>query len=194
MPLKYLVILGSVRDNRNGLRVSKFILEKLSHLPHEFKLLDPLELNLPLVRTPLHFFKDPKEAPQILHSINKDIVDSDAFLIVTPEYNQSIPPALSNLLNYFPPASYAHKPSAICCYSISMFGGIRCSIQLRGMLIELGSVSIPSLFSISKVTEALNEDGTANDKTMDERCDKFLKQLEWYAMAIKEHKKTIPPS
>ena len=33
---------------------------------------------------------------------------SRRFVIVTAEYNCSLPPALTNLLDYFPPASFRH--------------------------------------------------------------------------------------
>ena len=43
--------------------------------------------------------------------------------IVTPEYNCSLPPALTNLLDHFPPASFRHKPATIAAYSMGPFGG-----------------------------------------------------------------------
>ena len=49
--------------------------------------------------------------------------ESDGFLIVTPEYNCSLPPALTNLLDHFPPASFRHKPASIAAYSMGPFGG-----------------------------------------------------------------------
>ena len=43
--------------------------------------------------------------------------------IVTPEYNCSLPPALTNLLDHFPPASFRHKPATIAAYSMGPWGG-----------------------------------------------------------------------
>ena len=70
---------------------------------------------------------------------------ADAFIIVSGEYNHSIPPALSNLLDHFL-EEYFWRPSAIVCYSGGSFGGVRAAVQLRAMLCELGTPSIPSLF------------------------------------------------
>ena len=47
---------------------------------------------------------------------------ADAFVIVTAEYNHSIPPALSNTLDHFL-EEYFWRPSAIVCYSAGAFGG-----------------------------------------------------------------------
>ena len=70
---------------------------------------------------------------------------ADAFIIVSGEYNHSIPPALSNLLDHFL-EEYFWRPSAIVCYSAGAFGGVRAAMQLRAMLCELGTPSIPQCF------------------------------------------------
>lgn len=44
-------------------------------------------------------------------------MDADAIIVVSAEYNHSIPPALSNLMDHFPGSSFALKPSGIMCYS-----------------------------------------------------------------------------
>jgi len=38
--------------------------------------------------------------------------------IFFPEYNATICPALTNLMNFFPPAAYKHKPVSIVTYSM----------------------------------------------------------------------------
>ncbi len=83
------------------------------HLP------DPAELPLELVKAPLHFIKDPeKEAPEWLLEWNKKIQSADGFIMVSAEYNCGIPPALSNMLDHFPPASFRHRPCGIITYSL----------------------------------------------------------------------------
>ena len=65
--------------------------------------LDPEDYNLPMLKQPLHFYRDPSEAPAVLHTMNKMIMEADAYLIVTPEYNRCVPPALVNTIDHFPP-------------------------------------------------------------------------------------------
>jgi len=117
------VVLGSVREGRLGLRVARLLVSRLTSLGAEATLLDPLEVNPPLLQQPLHFMKDQSAAPQWMHDTHKIIQESDGFLIVTPEYNCSLPPALTNLLDHFPPASFRHKPASIVAYSMGPFGG-----------------------------------------------------------------------
>jgi NAD(P)H-dependent FMN reductase len=78
------------------------------------------------------------------------------------------------------------KPSAIVCYSAGSFGGVRAAMQLRMMLGELGTVSIPSIFPIPRVQDAFAEDGPPTDPKTRDRVQKFLDELEWYGHALRE--------
>ena len=71
-----------------------------------------------LLRQPLHFMPDQSAAPEWLRAANKSILEADGFVVVTPEYNCGLPPALVNMLDHFPPASYRHRPVGIACYSL----------------------------------------------------------------------------
>ncbi len=46
--------------------------------------------------------------------------NTHGIVLVSAEYNATIPPALTNLLDHFPPASYRHKPCSIVTYSLGM--------------------------------------------------------------------------
>ena len=78
---------------------------------------DPQELDLPLLKKPLHHYKDRTQAPKVLLDCEAKLKEADAFIVVTAEYNHSIPPALSNLLDHFGSSNYSYKPSGIICYS-----------------------------------------------------------------------------
>ena len=121
-------------------------------------LVDPIEDRLPLLDR-MYKEYEPGQAPEVLERLAASIRAADAFVVVSGEYNHSIPPALSNLLDHFL-EEYFFRPSAIVCYSAGAFGGVRAAMQLRAMLCELGTPSIPSLFPIPKVQDAFDEDGT----------------------------------
>ncbi len=122
--------------------------------------------------------------PRCSKSLAEAIRQADAFLIVCGEYNHSIPPALSNLLDHFL-EEYFWRPSAIACYSAGAFGGVRAAMQLRAMLCELGTPSIPSLLPIPRVQDAFDEQGRPHDDAYHQRAARFLSELEWYAHALK---------
>ena len=110
---------------------------------------------------------------------------SDAFVVVSGEYNHSIPPALSNLLDYFL-EEYFWRASAIVCYSAGAFGGVRAAMQLRAMLCELGMPSIPSLVPIPRIPTALDEAGVDADTRLTTSFARFAAELEWYAAALRD--------
>ena len=104
--------------------------------------------------------------------------------MVSGEYNHSIPPALSNLLDHFL-EEYFWRPSAIVCYSSGGFGGVRAAMQLRAMLCELGMPSIPSLFPIPRIQNVIDGDGVAQDRGIEQRFERYALELEWYAEALR---------
>jgi len=83
-----------------------------------YKCTDPLEMQAPLMVKPLHHYRDQSEAPAWLREANRKLREADAVVVVSAEYNHSIPPALSNLLDHFPGSSFSYKPSGIVCYSM----------------------------------------------------------------------------
>ena len=186
MPLRLVVVYGSVRSDRQGIRAARFIVNECRTRGHEVSLIDPLEYPLPLLDK---MYKEyPKgRAPETLERLAALIVPADGVVVVSGEYNHSIPPALSNLLDHFL-EEWFWKPSAIMCYSAGSFGGVRAAMQLRMMLAELGMVSIPSLFPVPTVQDAFGEDGTPTDPKARTRVKKFLDELEWYAEALRAHR------
>jgi NAD(P)H-dependent FMN reductase len=182
-PLDLLVIYGSIRRDRQGIKAARFIRGECEARGHRATLIDPLEYQLPLLD---RMYKEygPGQAPEPLERLAGRIKAADAFLVVSGEYNHSIPPALSNLLDHFL-EEYFWRPSAIVCYSAGAFGGVRAAVQLRAMLCELGTPSIPSLLPVPKVQDAFDDDGRPKDDAWKKRAAKFLGELEWYANALR---------
>lgn len=186
MPLLMPVILGSVRSDRQGLRAARFIIRHLEGRGHEAPLVDPAELKLPLLD---RMYKEyPKgQAPEPLERLAELFRRADAFVIVSAEYNHSIPPGLSNTLDHFL-EEYFWRPSAIVCYSGGRFGGVRAAMQLRAMLCELGMPSISSLLPIPQIGKVLQPDGAANEPWLDKSASRFVDELVWYAEALRRQR------
>jgi len=189
--LNIAVILGTVRTARVGPRVATYLLRALEGRGHAATLVDPVEYALPLLDK---MYKEypPGQAPAGLERLAGVVKAADAYLIVSAEYNHSIPPALSNLLDHFL-EEYRFKPSAIACYSPSTFGGVRAAMQLRAMLPEMGTASIPSLLPFPKVLDALDPDGHPTDDRLAKSTGRFLDEFEWYAHALKAARATGTP-
>ncbi|MDH3533438.1 MAG: NAD(P)H-dependent oxidoreductase [Gammaproteobacteria bacterium] len=186
MRLNTAVIYGSARRARQGIKAARFILRKLEDRGHEVTLVDTNEYELPLLDR-MYKEYDPGTAPAAMRAVAEILSAADGFVIMSGEYNHSIPPALKNLLDHYQ-SEYHYKPSAVVTYSAGPFAGVRGLVNIRGILAELGTPAIPSAFPISQVWKAFDDDGTAVDAAYDERIVKFLDEYEWYARALKHER------
>jgi NAD(P)H-dependent FMN reductase len=186
MSLNTAVIYGSARRARKGINVARFAARKLEERQHDVTLIDTAEYELPLLDL-MYKEYDAGTAPAPMQAVGKILAAADGFVIVTGEYNHSVPAALKNLLDHYQ-SEYLYKPSAIVTYSAGPFGGVRALVNMRGIMAELGSPAIPSAFPVSAVFKSFDDDGNAVDKAYDERIGKFLDEYEWYARALKRER------
>jgi len=181
--LNIAVLYGSARQSRQGIKAARFVARKLEERDHTVTLIDSEIQQLPFLDRMYKEF-DEGSAPPVMESIAKTLDGADGFVIVSAEYNHSVPAALKNLLDHFQ-REYLYKPSAIVTYSAGPFGGVRGLINLRGILAELGTPAIPSAFPVSKVGNAFDDDGNALEPAYDDSVVRFLDEFEWYANALR---------
>ena len=178
------VIYGSARRSRQGIKAARFVIQKLQQRGHAVTLVDSQEHQLPFLDLMYKEYEAGK-APEAMKTVGEILKTADGFVVVSAEYNHSIPAALKNLLDHFQ-SEYLYKPSAIVTYSAGPFGGVRALVNLRAMLAELGTPSIPSAFPVSQIRDAFDDDGYPLDRAYDERIVKFLDEFEWYSIAMKQ--------
>lgn len=185
MSNRLLVFLGSSREGRMGENVAKSVVKLLKEAKQEVELIDPLSLGSDgHVHQPLQFRQDPSQAPDWMLQTNEKIKAASAFIVVTPEYNCALPPALTGMMDNFPPASYRHKPCGIVCYSMGNFGGIRAASFARPFLSELGMVTTPSVCVIPQITGKFDNEGSCLDERIKKNLDKVVAEIIWYGSAI----------
>jgi NAD(P)H-dependent FMN reductase len=88
------VIYGSVRSDRQGIRAARFVARKLKERGHAVTLVDPLEHKMPLLDL-MYKEYETGTAPEAIETVGRILKEADAFIIVTGEYNHSVPPALT---------------------------------------------------------------------------------------------------
>ncbi len=171
-----------MRSDRMGPRAAKLVTRELERRGHIVHLVDPLELQLPVLD---RMYKEHPagEAPEQLERLAALYRSVDGFVIVSGEYNHGIPPALKNLLDHFL-EEYFWRPSGIVCYSAGGFGGVRAAMQLRMTLAELGMSSVPSLLPIPRIAQAISDDGVAVEPITDRSMNRFLDEFLWHANAL----------
>ena len=127
--MKFLVFLGTSRDStppkpaRLGVRVTEALLEclKIRYADHEIELVDVLDYPPEPVFKP-HFAYPRSKAPAQLNQLAEKIENADGFVMVSPEYNHSMSPALANLLNHFGSSLFSSKDACSCWHAYVSFG------------------------------------------------------------------------
>ncbi|HUY11018.1 MAG TPA: NAD(P)H-dependent oxidoreductase [Candidatus Dormibacteraeota bacterium] len=180
------VVYGSVRSDRQGIRVARFFMNELHHRGDTGILVDPLEYPLPLLDKMYKEFEH-GTAPEVMERLANIFRSADGFLIVSGEYNHGIPPALKNLLDHFM-NEFFWRPAAIASYSAGRFGGVRAAMQLRSTLAEQGMITIPSLFPVGNVSESFDVDGKPSDEHSPATAKIFLDEFTWYVEALRERR------
>mmetsp|Transcript_19059 Transcript_19059/g.21810 ORF Transcript_19059/g.21810 Transcript_19059/m.21810 type:complete len:240 (+) Transcript_19059:48-767(+) len=214
--LKTVVFLGSARnvtppwggDTRLGDRVLKWVESTLRSrqatlgsdtISHDISIIDPLqvfgrdgalshsggELQAPT------FFMKADDLPQATKDLTETIRSADCYVIVSPEYNHSVPPALSSLMGHFGGSLYKCKPSGIVTYSSGPWGGARAAVAIQTMCHELGCLSVSKFCGIPTVSDLINLDGTPidSDHRMLKQLPDLVTQLEWMAVAMLNQRK-----
>ena len=185
-PLGILVVFGSVRRERKGLRVAEALMEEIARRGHAAELADPAEIRLPLLD---RMYKEHPEgeAPEPMERLAGMIRRADAVIVVSAEYNHAPPAALKNMLDHFL-EEWNGKPCGICTYSAGPFGGVRAAMGLRMILAELGMPTMPTLLPVPRV---------GSDDALGERFERgaarFLDELVWWAEAARA-RRTKPRS
>jgi NAD(P)H-dependent FMN reductase len=124
-------------------------------------------------------------------SLNVQVAASDAFIVVTPEYNHGYPAPLKALIDSIGPEWHA-KPVAFVSYG-GISGGLRAVEQLRLVFAELHAVTIRDSVSFAGAWEQFDANGALRSPERAERSmDAMLKRLHWWAVSL-AHARNIMP-
>jgi chromate reductase len=109
-------------------------------------------------------------APEPVGELRAAIEAADAVLIVTPEYNASIPGALKNALDWasrpLAESPVRNKPAAVLSSSTGMFGGVWAAAETRKVLGALGARTLEDTVTVPKADQRLVDgvDATLRDE------------------------------
>ena len=192
--LSIAVLLGSVRRDRMGSRASTLVTRELERRGHTVHLVDPLELQLPLLD---RMYKEyPKgQAPAALERLAQKIKAADGFIFVTGEYNWGVQPGLKNLTDHFL-EEWFWRPAAIVSYSAGRLSGARAATAWHGTLSEMGMVVISSTIAVGPIGQTLSADGLPTGEggnALDQSFPRFADDLTWWVEAGKAQRQRKQP-
>lgn len=143
----------------------------------EVDLAEFAEFDVPLYNFDL---QQAEGVPRGAQELGRRIQAADGLLIVSPEYNFSLPGTLKNLIDWVSrirPVPLRGKHGLLLSASTSAVGGIRGLWQLRIPLEGLGVILSPDMFALAQADKAFGETGELTDPST---ADRLTKMVEGY--------------
>ena len=131
-------------------------------------------------------YNQDKEAtpPTVVTEFKKSIKQADALLVVTPEYNYSVPGVLKNAIDWasrpYGDNSFDDKPVAIMGASIGMIGTARAQYHLRQMFVFLNAhpLNKPEIM-VSMATEKFKKGELTDGPTREKVQEQLVSLIAW---------------
>mgnify|MGYP005750370739 FL=1 len=125
-----------------------------------------------------------------LEPLSQQLHESDAFVIVSPEWHGQVPAGLKNFFLLWGKGELAHKPALIVAVS-SGDGGAYPVAELRMSSYKNNRICyIPEQIIVRNVEKVLNDDPAQNNESADayfrDRIRYALTQLKEYAIALRQ--------
>ncbi len=191
---RILVVYGSYRADRMGIRLADFIVARLTARGAEAELIDAKAIGLPMLDR-MHKEFPAGSAPPVMEALAQKIKAADAFVFVTGEYNWGVQPGLKNLTDHFL-EEWFWRPAGIASYSAGRLSGARSATAWHGILSEMGMVVISSSLAVGQISQALDAQGLPTGdggQALDKAFPRFAEDLAWWTEAAKAQRARRPP-
>lgn len=134
---------------------------------------------------PLYNQDNEKQPPDAVVRLGEQIARADAVLIVSPEYNYSVPGVLKNAIDWvsrLPDKPFAGKPVALMGCSMGAQGSGRMQYHLRQVLLSISAVALnkPEVM-IGSCHEKFDDTGKLTDDKAAEMIGRLVDGLvDWH--------------
>lgn len=186
---KLQVIVGSTRPMRAADLVVPWVVRRsVQHGAFEVELLDLRDWPLPDFAEDVATIGDrnnPIYSDPLINRWNTKVFEADAYVVITPEYNHSIPAVLKNAMDsVFVSYAFRNKPLAAVGYSAGIAAGTRALQHLSDIAIELEMVPLRNTVLIPYVRSAFDDTTSPFDPIADVSMTVMLDDLAWWAAAL----------
>jgi NAD(P)H-dependent FMN reductase len=191
---RILVLYGSYRRDRMGIRLASYLVTGLRDRGAAAELIDAQAVGLPMLDR-MYKEYEPGGAPAAMQDLAAKIRAADAFVFVTGEYNWGMQPGLKNLTDHFL-EEWFWRPAAVASYSAGRIAGARSNIAWHATLSEMGMVVISSTLLAGPIAETLDADGRPVGQLgegLEKAFPRFADDLAWWTEAAKAQRARKPP-
>jgi len=191
---RILVLYGSYRSDRMGIRLANFVVGGFRARGEDVELIDAKAVGLPMLDRMYKEYK-PGEAPAALEELAGKIRGADGFVFITGEYNWGVQPGLKNLTDHFL-EEWFWRPAAIASYSAGRFSGARAALAWHGTLSEMGMVVTSSTIGVGPIAQALSAESKPigeGGKALQAAFPRFADDFLWWVEAAKAQRMRRKP-
>ena len=186
---KLQIIVGSTRPTRAAERVFPWIADQATqHGSFDVEVIDLRDWNLPFFQEHMGTigdFANPTYSEPTVKAWNDKLAEGDAYLVVTAEYNHSVPGELKNAIdNVFVSFALRNKPMAFVGYSGGIAAGTRAIEHLALIAVEAEAVPLRNSVLIPFVGDAFDADGQPVNPATTNALAIVLDDLSWWADAL----------
>jgi len=134
-----------------------------------------------------------REPPPAVLQFKDKVKAVDAILIVTPEYNYSVPGVLKNAIDWasrpYGESAWDGKPVGVMGASVGMLGTARAQYHLRQMFVFLNMFPLnqPEVM-IANADQKFDKDGNLKDETTAQKIRELLEALADWTRRLKKTK------
>ena len=178
--IKISVLCGSIRNGRLSHLLAKALTETLMKSGSEAILVDLIDYPLPLLEETFQTQTHPDDP---LSQLQRILDESQAIILLSPEYHGSYTGVMKNALDYFQKEFY-RKPMAVASCSTGKFGGINASIQMQHLILSLGAFPMPQKLIVPTIHHHIDEEGKWKAESLQLAIEKFAEEFIWFAESI----------
>ena len=187
---KLQIIVGSTRPTRAADLVLPWAAARArAHPAFETEVVDLRDWPLPMFAEHMGTigdFSDPTYSDPIVKSWNQKVKEADAYLVLTPEYNHSIPGVLKNALdNVFVSFALRNKPIAAIGYSGAIAAASRAIEHLAQIAVEADMHPLRSSVLIPFVQSAFDPAGEPVNPLTETALSITLDDLAWWSEVLR---------
>lgn len=165
--MRLLFFAGSAREASHNKKLARLGQRVAEANGIESVFADLADYHMPIYHGDL---EDAEGVPERAGAFKELLEQYDGVMIVTPEYNASVPALLKNTLDWVTrvkeePNVFRTRVFAISGTSPGYYGAMRSLLQLRAILsVGLGATVIPQQMALPRAMQAFDEDGSLKDE------------------------------
>ncbi len=171
--VKIAFLCGSLRTGSINRKLETALMRRAEEHGATAERVDLADYEMPLYHGDL-------EMPETTKALVKHLATFDGVVVVSPEYNGSLPPLLKNMIDWtstFDRAHFTGPVWGIASCTPGPMSGIMCMRQIQYILTRLGVEVIPVQVGCGNAAKAFDDDGALVAQPSSDLADNMLKAI-----------------